>query len=140
MSSVGGFARVGRPGLVGIASSTSMAADAGVAMSSSAASGSVQQRQVERTEQHYAAAQYQAQRQFVQQQRAMYPDGNLPSVREYAKETPPQPPSAPAPAVAAMGAASSGAVLDRIRQLAALRTDDTLTDAEFTAATLQLLR
>jgi hypothetical protein len=129
------ISRVDRPSLTAV----SAAVNAGVTDLGTPpeTSGTTQQRHQARVSQQYALAQYAANQQFADRQRELYPDGNLPPVRDYLREQPT--PTAPAATPAAQ-TQSPELLLDEVRKLVELRTTSVLTDAEFTQAVASLVR
>ncbi|MCB0877376.1 MAG: hypothetical protein KDC46_00140 [Thermoleophilia bacterium] len=114
------ISRVERVGLVGVTAIAAVGADPG-RPDPALLSGSTRQRHEARVGHQYAAAQYAAQQRFVGEQRTRYPDGNMPSVRAYARESEP----------AARAAATPAATLAQVRSLVELHASSTITDSEF---------
>lgn len=108
--------RLGRPGLIGMAARTAV-----VAGTATAVSGNVARRQQRRAEEKYEQQQYE-----LQQQAAA-------TAPQYA--APPQ----YAPPVAAPPAAGGTDVVAELQQLATLKAQGVLSDAEFEAAKAKLL-
>lgn len=106
-----GIGRVGRPGLVGTAARTAV-----IAGTATAVSGRVARRQQGRAEQ---AAQAEAYQQEQAQQ-------------QYAEAAPPPPPPAPA-------ASGTDDTIAQLKELAALKEQGILTDAEFAAQKAKVL-
>jgi hypothetical protein len=122
------------------------------------ATGTTQQRHAARVDQQYALAQYTAQQQYFQTQQAAYPHGDLPPIRDIARETRPsatlysaeQPPpsvqasmAAPAPVAPAAPAAppaSSDALVAKARDLVELHATGVLTNAELMKSLVSLFR
>lgn len=105
--------RMGRPGLIGMAARTAV-----MAGTATAVSGNVARRQQRRAEEKYEQHQYE-----VQQEAAAM----APPAPQYA---------APAPAALADGGSD---VVAQLQQLATLKTQGVLSDAEFEAAKAKLL-
>lgn len=106
--------RFGRPGLIGMAARTAV-----VAGTATAVSGGVMRHQQRKADEKYEAQQYE-----MQQQAAMY-------------QAPPPPPPAPAPAAAPVAGGTD--VVAELQQLATLKEQGVLSDAEFEAAKAKLL-
>lgn len=151
------ISRIGRPGLVGVTALTADASSTAWSGAESLTGTTVQERQAQRADQHYAIAQYQASQEFARQQQALYPDGNFPDVRAYAQELPPAPqpapPSAPPPGAPPVStpapapapgpgidkAAAGDYLIRQLRQIAELHAAGQLTNVEFAAAKARLL-
>ena len=106
-----GIGRVGRPGLVGTAARTAV-----IAGTATAVSGRVARRQQGRAEQAAQAEGY-------QQEQAQ---------QQYAEAAPPPPPPAPA-------ASGTDDTIAQLKELAALKEQGILTDAEFAAQKAKVL-
>lgn len=112
--------RMARPGLIGMAARTAV-----VAGTATAVSGGVMRHQQRKEEERYEAQQYEMQQQAAAQAQYAEP--------QYA---PPPPPAAPAAAPAAAGGTD---VVAELQQLATLKEQGVLSDAEFEAAKAKLL-
>jgi len=124
------ISRVERPSLLGVSSQMPSSADQ---FPTPQATGTTQQRHTARVDQQYALAQYAAQQQYYQGQRAAYPQGDLPHIRDIAREGGVQ--SAPVPQPA-----TNEELVAQARQRVRRHADGELTNAELMKALVTLFR